>query len=492
MSPLLSLLLALAGAPAAARAPADPGPSVVSLTVTHQAWEPGAPWQKAPPAQRQGQAVVVPGPDGPRLVTSASLLANATLVRVQKNGAPTEAVARVTTLDREANLAVLAVDDGAFFADLAPVRFVRKPVTEGEITLARWRGSQLETADARVARATVVDSMTGVLDLLSLRVATDMANGGAAEAAFRGRDFVGLAVGQLNPELAVLPADTISRWLSSLDAGEARPWAGTLGLGQQAIRSPVFVDWLGLDAPRGVLITGVPQGSAACGVLRRGDVLLSVAGQPLDGEGNIRDPDFGLLYFEVLLARYRAGDVLPVEVLREGKVLAVSMPLRALSGAHGLIPTDRPEPPGYLVAGGFVFRELDETTPARSNEARIVSALQRSAQSADRRRVILLAGVLADTYNLGYHGLSDLVVDSVNGQPVDALEDVKAALEAPEGGFHVVRFRPNVRMAEAVLDASTFAEASARIAAAYGITETWRAPAPPPDLGPACAAPPAP
>lgn len=491
MSPLLPLLLAVS-ATASARAPAGPGPSVVSLTVTHQAWEPGAPWQKAPPAQRQGQAVVVDGPEGPRLVTSASLLANATLVRVQKNGAPTEAIARVATLDREANLAVLAVDEGAFYADLSPVRFARKPVVEGEITLARWRGSQLETANARVARATVVDSMTGVLDLLSLRVSTDMANGGAAEAAFRGRDFVGLAVGQLNPELAVVPAGTIASWLRALDAGESRPWAGTLGLGQQAIRSPVFVDWLGLDAPRGVLITGVPQGSAACGALRRGDVLLSVAGQPLDGEGNVRDPDFGLLYFEALLADYRAGDALPVEVLRDGKVLSLALALRPMTGAHSLIPTDRPEPPGYLVAGGFVFRELDETTPARSNEARIVSALQRGAQSSDQRRVIVLAAVLADTYNLGYHGLSDLVVDSVNGRPVDALEDVKAALEAPESGYHVVRFRPNVRMAEAVLDASTFAEASARIAAAYGITEVWRAPPPPPDLGPACAAPAAP
>jgi hypothetical protein len=138
------------------------------------------------------------------------------------------------------------------------------------------------------------------------------------------------------------------------------------------------------------------------------------------------------------------------------------------------------------VAGGLVFREFDESLQARSVELRIVSQLRRTAQSADRRRVVVLSSVLPDTYNLGYHGTSELEVERVNGQLVDGLEDVRAAFDAPKDGFHVVTFAPNPRLRQLVLDASTFADAGERIAASYGIPETWRPSEPLPDLGPAC------
>lgn len=475
---------ALAPAPAEARRGEALGPTVVTVVVTAQAWDIGQPWTKATPATRVGAGVVVRGPRGLRLLTSAGLLTDATLVRVMKNGSNVEAIASLVHVDREQNLALITVEEPGFYDDLRPVRFVPQPVVDGAITLLRWRGGQLETAEGRVSRPTVIDTATGVSDMVTLRVSADL-SGGGGEPMFRRRELVGVAVGKLGDELSVVPAAHLRRWVAEAEV-DPRPWAGTLALSVQPVRGQDMVGWLGLDRARGLLITGVPTGSAACGRLRRGDVLLQVDGLELDGDGNVPHPDYGRLYYEFLIGQRREGEALGVQILREGQTLDLQLPLRAYTGAHWLVPADGVEPPAYLMVGGLVFRELTDGTPTRSPEMRVVSTLSRQAETAERRRVIILSSVLPDPYNLGYHGEADRVVSKVNGQIIDSVDDLVEAFKAPLDGFHVVEFSPNPGITELVLDAEGLEAATARIAAAYGVAEVLRLPAPPPALG-ACA-----
>ena len=485
--PLLHAILVASVWPsvAEARRPEALGAEVVTVIVTAQGWDIGQPWAKATPGTRVGAGVVVRGPDGPRLLTSAGLLADATLVRVMKNGSTVEALARVELEDREQNLALITVDEPGFYDDLQPVRFAKHPVVEGEITLRRWRGSQLESSVGRVSRPTVIDTATGVTDMVTLRVTSDL-KGGGGEPLFAGRELVGVAVGRLGEELSVVPAAHLQRWLAGAGR-DPRPWAGSLELRAQSVRGADMVGWLGLDRARGLLISGVPAGSAACGLLRRGDVLIAVDGLALDGDGNVPHPDYGMLYYEYVIGQLREGDVLPVQILRDGAPLELSIPMRAYTGAHWLVPADSAAPPAFLMAGGLVFRELSDGTPTRSPELRVISTLSRQAQTAERRRVIILSAVLPDPYNLGYHGEADRVVAKVNGQNIDSINDLVEAFKAPLDGFHVVEFSPNPGITELVLDVEGFEAATARIAAAYGVTELLRLPEPPPDLG-ACAA----
>ena len=483
-----ALLLGLALSPqASAKGDGDLGSHLVNLTVTAQRWDLAQPWAKSPPTKRFAYATVVDTPDGLALLTSASTVQNATVLQVTKNGRNVEQTARLLVEDREQNLALVTVDAPGFFDDLAPARIARAPLTSGDITLARWRGSQLETATGRVARPTVVDSATGVTDMVTLRVSTDMANGGSGEPAFRRGQLVGVAQGTLGSELSLLPAQHIEAWLATATRDD-RPWAGTLGLSEQAITSEVMVKWLGLDRPRGLLITGVPQGSSACGQLRRGDVLLAVDGLELDGEGNIEHPVYGRLYYEYQIGQHREGDTVPLRIHRDGKTIELSLPLRRYHGEHWLVPTDQAGPPPYLMAGGLVFRELSDTTPTRSTELRLLTGLMRQAQSDDRRRIIVLTQVLPDPYTLGYHAQGDEAVATVNGRPIDSIDDVVEALKTPVGGHHIIEMWPNPVLMTVVLDAAGLEAATARIAAAYGVSETARLSAPPPPIGPACAA----
>ena len=488
MRALLLTLLLLAPSLGHGRAPPW-GDQVVNLIVTSQAWDGAQPWTKTTPSVRNAHATVVSaGPKGPfLLLTQASVVENATLVRVKKHGEPTETLVRVVTVDREANLALLTVDEPGWYRDLRPARLAARPPMEGEVTFVRWKGNQLEATQGRIARAVTISSRTGVARLVGLRVSTDLAAGGWAEPVFSGGALVGITMGQDGSEAQVVLSDFLRGWLQETAAADGpRGWIGELGVSVQDVRSPALAGWLGLEAPQGLLVLDVAQGSSACGGLARGDVLLAVDGRDLDADGNVKDPALGLLWFEHLLARFHPGEALPVRVLRDKQVLDLQLPLRRFTADAWLIPAGRLDPPPYLMAGGLVFREYDESYSARSTELRIVFQAERKGQKPDRRRIVVLASVLADPYNLGYHGLADLMVETVNGRRVDAISDVAEALTHPVDGYHVIGFRPNGRISEAVLDAAAAEEATRRIAESYGLIETWRAEVPPPDLGPPC------
>jgi len=56
----------------------------------------------------------------------------------------------------------------------------------------------------------------------------------------------------------------------------------------------------------------------------------------------------------------------------------------------------------------------------------------------DRREVIVLASVLADEINVGYHDLKDVVVFRVNGKKISTMEDLVTAVEGNRGAYHVL------------------------------------------------------
>jgi hypothetical protein len=177
--------------------------------------------------------------------------------------------------------------------------------------------------------------------------------------------------------------------------------------------------------------------------------------------------------------------------MRDGKVLDLEVPLKAMPPSARLIPWRRENaPPPYLVAGGLVFRELDgnylRTWGGDWIEKAPVNLVQRhvlegDGQRNDRRRVIILSTVLPDAYNVGYHDTRDVAIDTVNGRPIDSISGLVEAFEHPVNGFQVIVTEPVPVVEEIVLDAGEFEAASARILKAYGIPQAVRL-EPPPEI----------
>jgi S1-C subfamily serine protease len=472
---------------------------VVALRVTHQPFLEDRPWAKANPQLRNGSAVVVAGP---ALLTEAEMVRDATLIQVEKHGSGARVPARVLHVDQEIDLALLAVDDPGFFADLEPASIASSVPTEGVVRTLRWQNRSLEDANGRVTRVEVSRSPYGSVQHAFLVVTTDLFGGGWSEPVFLDGRLIGLTAAQSAKLASIVPAEILRRYVAEATLPEY-PGFASLGIAWQPNQGSTLARYLGLRGPpRGVVIRQVPWGSSGCSVLEPGDVLLALDGHAIDSTGNYRHPRYGQIGLENLVAEgRRPGDRVRARVLRAEREQEVWIPLRRHLSTLALVPPRRDgQAPPYLVAGGLVFRELDGRYLAAFGEPwrrkaplrlTVLFDLEGSSQAPGRRRVVILTRVLPAAYNIGYHALENLVVSEINGRPVDSIDAAAEAFEHPAGGFHRVRFVPNEQRAELVLDAASFAPESAEILAAYGIPAPLRRDLRlPPDLGPAC--PPAP
>jgi hypothetical protein len=488
----------------AARAAAETGAGrreayaehVVGLSVTYQGWNEDRPWAKTRPGVRTTTAVVV---EGGRLLTTAQMLEDATFMTADKFGRPTRARPRIAFVDPEINLALLSVDDPQFFADLKPAPLAPHTPVEETLRTVRWRNQQLESAASRVKRYLVESSYLGQVEHAFLTVQTDLDGGGWAEPVFADGRLVGITVSQDEQRARVIPVEILARFLERARRPDAyRPFP-VFGALWQLNTDAALTAWLGqTGTPRGILIRQVPWGSSGCGTLKPWDILLEIDGRPIDAEGFFAHPRFGRLRFPAVFVTERAaGDTIPIRVMRGGRTLDLTMTLRPSRSGEALIPSQGwSEPPPFLIAGGLVFRELTGEylqTWGRewSAEAplRLVSlySTARYAQAPDRRRIVILKGVIPSSYTIGYHGLEDLPVVSVNGVPVDSLADVDEALRSPADDYHTIVLEPNGDTREVVLDAAGLEAATDEILEEYRIPSARRLPAaPPPDPGPAC------
>ncbi len=483
-----STLIALAAALTPAEeisAPTGLQTGIVGLAVTYQEWDEDRPWARAAPRSRQAAAVVV---EGPYLLTTAQMVADATFIRLEKAGRASAAVPRVALVDRDIDLALLTIDDEAFWSDLHPVRVAEHTPTEGAVRTVRWNEAQLEVLTSRVKRFEVQPSFLGRVQHVFLQVQTDLTGGGWSEPVFDGSRLVGLTVSQSEQRARVIPAEILHAFLRQASNTDDYRGFAAFGFAWQVNNDRALARWLGQEGePRGVIVRQIPWGTSGCGALRPTDILLEIDGQPIDAKGFYRHPRFGLLSFDQLaIERHRPGDTVPVRVLREGQPLLLDLPLRAYPAALDLLPTRRPGiPPPYLVAGGLVFRELDgdylrSWGPEWAHRAplrlTVPYFLGQESQSPERRRLIALSAVLPSSYNVGYHELSNAVVTRINGIPVDSIVDVREALAHPVDRLQRIGLAPGVGFEEIVLDADSLDVATAEILKTYRIPSAERLP----------------
>lgn len=470
---------ALAGA-----APA-PEEFVVRIQVACQEDDPVSPWKRRREEGRSGYGIVIaPG----RILTTADIVKDATLIKVEKRRERRYYGGRVEAIDYDADLALLSVEDGDFFSGLVPVELEEAVEVDGPVQfLAFEEPDRIRAIPGTIVRVSVEPYFLGEDRFLAFGASVNFEDrpGGWSEPVVSGGRLAGLNMtynGQ-RQYAVIIPAAVIARFL------EAVTPEGYLGLPHEGFASaparvPALRNFLGLDPDGGgVYVTSVfPRGSAA-GVLREGDVILSVGGRTLDADGYYEDQRWGRLdYRDIFTRLYRPGDRVELELVREGEPLAAEMVLKRWELADYLVPPyGGGEEVQYLIAGGAVFQDLTldylrawgSQWRLRANRKFYYHYLNNSRRTGEgRERIVILNRVLPDEVNLGYQGMEDLVLASVNGRPVGSLADVAEALLHPERGFHRFTFEEYNR--EIVFRVSDLEEADARISRQYGISRLRR------------------
>ena len=124
------LLLALLGWSPLAAAP-DVAQSMVRITTAAQQQDYSVPWNPGNIGQGVGAGFVI---EGNRIMTNAHVVSNATFITVVKEGDPNPWPARVLHVAHDCDLALLTVEDEAFFEGTKPLQFGGIPALESTVS----------------------------------------------------------------------------------------------------------------------------------------------------------------------------------------------------------------------------------------------------------------------------------------------------------------------------------------------------------------------
>jgi hypothetical protein len=449
---------------------------VVTVRITGQEWNWKTPWSKQSPWTRTVTALVV---EGPAILVASPSIGNHLLLEAQKLGEDLRTPARLVLSDPEGPLALLAVEDPAFWPGLEPLPIAERVEPTGEISVLRWlRGGQFESSRAALRKARAARHGLSRTSLLTFDASSSLDGAGESEVLVKDGEVVGLATSKQGETLSAIAAPVLRQFLADAASPPYRGFARA-GIAWQDLTNPALRAYLGLaNGEAGVRLTRVvPHGSGA-GALEVGDVLLEVAGRKLDPTGQFDHPIYGKLLFPLLLTDgARPGDTQRFRILRRGERRDVDVVLKAMAPEDDRVPPYvLGRGPDYVVSGGLVFQEL--TVPylatwgdwMRRAPTRLLVAYDREGAepTPEGPRIVLLSSVLPDPCNLGYQDLRDLIVTAVNGVRVGNLDDLRRALTRPEGGFHVAEFLPGQGPTRIVLDVAEVEEAAARIRSLYG------------------------
>ncbi len=460
--------------------------SVVRVNSTNQDYDFFRPWSKKNPRAFHGLGAVVAGN---RVLVTAQLVANHSYVELERAESGQKTDAQVVCVDYEANLALLQPTGENFLAGLHPLDLVLDAAVGDRVNVL-----QLESNDALVSTPGPITTievsryqLEGIAMLLyRLSLPLQYREGSFTAPVIKDGKLAGILM-RYDPRtqsVDVLPAPVIAHFLKDVDSGSYQGFP-RIGLDHAPLRDPQLRHYAKLPAGSGgVYVTEVvPNGPAAKAGLKPGDVLLEVAGQAVDQDGNYEEPLYGRIAFvHLITTKAYAGEKLPLKIFRDGETQTLEVTLaHEPPKAYVSEPYVIDEAPRYYVVDGLIFEELSRQYLkewggdwAKTAPQRLVylDRYQSTLAPEGRKRIVILSQVLPVASNVGYDDLKYLVVTNINGMPINSLEDLPTALAKPADGFHKIEFEDSPK--EIFLDAAHLEENDQSVKESYSLPALQR------------------
>ena len=425
--------------------------SVVKIFSTLRGPDPFKPWTKATPVEVTGSGVVI---EGKRILTNAHVVGYASQVQVQASQDGDKVGATVVAIARDMDLALLKLDDEAFFDKHHPVRRASVLPDVREAVMAYGYpvgGTSLSVTKGIVSRVEFVGYGHGSAGL-RVQIDAPINPGNSGGPVVDGDKMLGLAF-SMAPNAQnigyVIPNEEIELFLR--DVADGRYDGKPLLLDDiQTLENPVLRDYLKLDKSTNGVVVHRPYRSDASYPLKEWDVITHIGEYPIDDQGMVRLGPNLRVRFKYRVQQVAKDGKVPLTIVRAGRTMHVQVPVggpRAL-----LIPSLDGKYPSYFVYGPIVFsRATIEYLSFIGNNAQALNAyalngsplVTRRGEEPDAQReelVVVSAPFFPHKLVAGYSNRFGSVVDSVNGVPVRSLRHLVALLRDLKDDLVVLRF----------------------------------------------------
>ncbi|CAN0417198.1 unnamed protein product [Pylaiella littoralis] len=445
--------------------------NVLRIYCTHNMPNWSLPWQRLKQEQSTSTGFVI---DGRRIITNAHSVEYATMIQVRRRGCDRKFQATRFAVGEECDLAILTVDDEDFWEGASPLAFGELPELTDDVNVIGYPvgGECVSITAGVVSRVEMTVYAQAEEELLSIQIdaAINPGNSGGPVVNDDG-EVVGVAFQSLGDSDVenigyVVPVNVLEHFLEDVSRhnGKYRGFP-RLGISHQPLENPALRGSLRMSPEQtGVMVTRVLPTYPSMKLLRRGDVVLKVDGIKVANDGSIPLRAGERVALKYYMSQLFPEDKTEVEVLRDDKVMTVTVPL-AVSDYLSPVHFDG-RSPSYFVLGGLVFTIMstpfleNEIEEGEGNLAYLLSTARYGVRSSSDEEVVILTQVLAHEVNVGYEGFANLRLLSFNGERVKSLKHlVRLADENQEEFLRFDLFQNRL----VVLEAAAVPEATAQI-----------------------------
>jgi S1-C subfamily serine protease len=450
------------------------------VEVTSQVWDYRMPWNPGTISSGRGAGFLVAGK---KIITNAHVVSAARNVTVQREANPRRYAAKVKYVAHDCDLAMLEVEDPAFFEGTTHLDLGGIPQLESLVSVYGFPigGDRLSVTRGVVSR---IDYNTythsGRESHLAIQIDAAINPGNSGGPVMQEDKVVGVAFQGFRGDVAqnvgyMIPTPVIRRFLKDVEDGKYDHYVD-IAVRWMPLENPAMRKYLQRpDDGRGVVVTDVFSEGSSDGRIFGGDVLLSIDGHPIESDGSVR-LEGKPVQLEEIVERKFAGEEVRLEVWRKGTLQPVGVTLKP-ADMFSMYEFLYEPPPRYVLYGGLVFQPLTANLMAVLAGSADLRLKQRYTMFAtdqmyqETPEPVILSAVLPDSSNVHLRGLAGQIVREINGKRIRALTDVEPALAA-NGERTVIRFEGDSR--PAVLKREEVEQSTPRIMAQYGIREVSR------------------
>ncbi len=472
------LLVTLLGTPSTVVATTSLKESIVKLYTVFNEPHYHEPWSMKGQRTRHGSGSII---SGHRILTNAHIVSDQMFIQVRRGGQAKKYTAEVEAVSHEADLAIVRVEDEDFFSNTIPLEIGNLPDLKDTVSVYGFPdgGDKFSMTEGIVSRIEHIKYAHSGAFLLSGQVDASINSGNSGGPVIKDGKIVGVAFQSLRNDTYanigyMVPAPVIKHFLTDVEDGviDGTP---ALGVSLQQMESPDIRNSFHMQADHsGVLVNRIYPGSPCEGFLRKGDVLLSIDGVTIENDGTVEFRKGERTFFSYGIQQKQLYESVSLAILRGGEEQVLSMQLTQAVGFDRLVPYRQYDiPPTYFIMGGLIFEPLTlnylEGFGPKWNIVAPVEQMNfflKGEPTQEQQEVIVLAKVLADEVNIGYHTSKNTIVSSVNGRKISRMKDLIEAFVSHAGKYHVVE---DIHGFQIVLDKQSAEEALPRILRKYKI-----------------------
>ena len=410
--------------------------SLVRITATSVEPDYRAPWNAGGLQRGVGAGFVI---SGNRIMTNAHVVANSRYITVERDGDPNKYPATVQFIANDCDLALITVSAPDFFKNMLPLKFGGIPALESTVSAYGYPigGERMSVTTGIVSRVDFqLYTHSSVDQHLAIQISAQINPGNSGGPVMQDAKVVGVAFQGYSGDVAqgvayMIPTPVINRFLKDISNGHYDEYPD-LAITYAKLQNPAQRKFLGLkDDDRGVLVSSVVAAGPSDGVLRPGDVLLTIDGHPIASDANV-EVEGERAQFEEVVERKFKGDSVKFDILRDKQPATVTIKLYK-PWPYSIQGHSYDVRPRYVLYGGLLFQplDLDMLEAYRTSDLRLRHFFeyfileQIYLQHPD---VIVLSNILPDPINTYLAPYRGAIVDEVNGKKIRTLDELAEAV----------------------------------------------------------------